>query len=173
MSDANRRKRRTGPTVESLEERKTPSTVHPMSAVHPTALVRGVGDLFLNGTVTGTFRTNPAPLPDLASSIRLTGHGKVSPLHKVTVSGAISGTGLIATGQASGTIKLTNVKGSVTLNVTGPSQPGFSSPQAGTYQFTFAKGTGAYAKELSDGTVDLSFSGNNFTLTFHGAPNRF
>ena len=173
MSNAYRRRTRKRPTVEPLEERKAPSTLHLTASITPAALVRGAHYLFLNGTADGTFKSTPSPIPDLGSSIQLRGHGKLTTLGKVEVSGNLVGTGFIASGNAGGAIKLTNAKGSLTLNLTGPSQPGFTVPQAGTYQFTFEKGTGAYAKDVSDGSVDVSFSGSTFTLTFHGSPNRF
>jgi hypothetical protein len=164
--------RRSKPELESLEGRTVPSAAIPGAAVTPAALVHGAKYLFLHGTAHG--KTHQTMLnPDVGVALALHGHGIVSPLGAVAVSGTLHGTGFIATGTPEGTITLSNARGSVTLKLVGPSEPGFTPPPSGTYQFSMVKGMGAYAKDLADGTIDLTLTGDTFSMTFHGAPNRF
>lgn len=169
MSDG---ERRTTFELELLEGRVVPSTVHAGLHVRPTALVRGTGYLFLNGTAQLQVHQVPG-IPDTGTTYYVHGSGSVSPLGAVGLSGSLHGTGFIQMGSAGGTIQLSNGRGSVILSLVGPPQPGFTPLESGTYQFTMVKGTGAYAKDLANGTVDLTLSGNSISLTFHGAPNRF
>lgn len=169
MSDG---ERRTKLTLEPLEGRVVPSTTVPNPGVTTTALIQGAGYLFLNGTAHGTVRHTPGN-PDAGSVVTFHGQGQITPLGTVRVSGSLHGTGFIQSGTAGGTIQLSNNRGTVTLNLQGPSQPGFTPAPSGTYQFSLVKGTGAYAKDLADGTVDVSLSGNAISLTFHGLPNRY
>jgi hypothetical protein len=158
--------------IEPLEGRAVLSAVHPGVAVHPAAVVQGAQYLFLNGQVHGTSRNVPTN-PDAGATLALEGSGRVTPLGQVHLSGTLHGTGFIQQGQAGGTIRLSNARGSVTLSLVGPTQNGFTPPQSGTYSFTVESGTGAYAHSLGTGTVDLALRGRSFTLTFHGAPNHF
>jgi hypothetical protein len=174
MSDSERRKRRAQFSVEPLEGRVVLSGMHHAAVVNPAALIKGAGYLFLSGTVHGKATgPTPPPIPDLASSESLEGKGRLSPLGQIHFSGTLHGTGFIAKGPETGTLTLTNKKGSVTLKLVGPTVNGFTPPQSGTYQFSIASGTKAFAKDIGSGTVDIVLSSNKVTLTFHGAPNRY
>jgi hypothetical protein len=172
MNHRNRRTRRVQLGLEPLEGRAVLSAMHPGAAIHSAALVQGTQYLFLNGTIHGTTRNVPAN-PDTGATLALEGSGRLSALGQVHLSGTLHGTGFIQQGQAGGTIRLTNARGSVTLSLVGPTQAGASAPQPGTYAFTVESGTGAYERALGTGTVDLAFRGRSLTLTFHGAPNHF
>jgi hypothetical protein len=87
--------------------------------------------------------------------------------------GSLAGTGFIAEGHATGTLTLTNARGSVTLALTGPSQDGFSPPGSGAYTFAVRGGTGSYARTVGTGEVDLALGAGTFKMTFRGGPNRF
>lgn len=174
MSKPDRRTRRAELAVEPLEGRVVLSTVHHMAAVNPAALINGVGYLFLNGTLHGKASTPTAPpIPDIGSSLSIQGQGKLSPLGSVRFSGTLHGTGFVATGEATGSLTLTNKRGSVTLSLEGPPQPGFTPPGSGTYQFHVTGGTKAYKKDIGSGTVDITLANGKITLTFHGSPNRY
>jgi hypothetical protein len=173
MDHRNRRTNRTRLGIEPLEGRAVPSTgLHPGAAIHTSALVQGTQYLFLNGEAHGTTRTVRTN-PDAGTTVALDGSGRVSPLGQVHVSGTLHGTGFIQQGQAGGTVRLSNARGSVTLSLEGPTQGGFTPPPSGTYRFTVESGTGAYAHALGTGTVDVTFRGRSFTLAFHGDPNHF
>jgi hypothetical protein len=162
-----------GPRVEPLEGRALLSTADPGAVVVPTALVRGVEYLFLNGSAHGTVQHKHGN-PDTGAIVELHGSGRLTPLGKLShLSGTLVGTGFIQEGHAGGTILLSNARGSVTLSLVGPLQGGFTAPSSGTYHFTVAKGTGAYAHDVGTGTVDLTLGAQSFTMTFHGEPNRF
>jgi hypothetical protein len=175
MTYRKRTARNTTPRVESLEGRVVLSTVaapHPGGGITGASLVRGASYLFINGTAHGTAHATPG-MPDTGAVVALHGTGMLTPLGNVRVSGNLVGTGFIQQGNATGSIVLTNARGSVTLHLDGPSQPGFTPPGSGTYQFSIQRGTGAYAHTIGTGTVDLTLSATSFTMTFHGAPNRF
>ncbi|MDR3635852.1 MAG: hypothetical protein P4L84_18765 [Isosphaeraceae bacterium] len=164
--------RRTRLTLEPLEGRVVPSSTVPSAPATTTALVQGAGYLFLNGSAQGHVHHAPTN-PDAGSTITFRGHGQVTPLGAVKVSGSLQGTGFIRSGTAGGTVQLSNSHGSVTLSLEGPSQGGFTPAPSGTYQFHVVSGTGAFAKDLGDGTVDVNLVGDGISLTFHGAPNRY
>jgi hypothetical protein len=72
-----------------------------------------------------------------------------------------------------GELTFSNAKGSVTIELVGPEQPGFS-PLPGTFRYTVKKGTGACAHLTGSGSLSLKLSpttgqgvpsGGEFTLT--------
>jgi hypothetical protein len=173
MNEKRLRARRPEFRVEALEGRVVLSGAHASVAVSPAALIQGTSYLFLNGTVKGTYTTS-MHAPDTGAMLTLQAKGTVTPLGQVTAKGTLHGPGFIKSGPISGTVTLTNKKGSVTLSLVGPVVPGFTPPSSGTYQFTFQKGTGTYANDIADGTVSVKLTkDNSISLTFHGAPNRF
>src|SRR5581483_7237629 len=103
------------------------------------------------GQVTGTWDSVPT-LPDVGKTQELSGTGTVAPLGAVAVRGELHTPGFVAQGRATATLTLTTERGSVTLQLTGPLQPGFSQPPA-TFQYTITGGTGAYAGASGSGSV--------------------
>jgi hypothetical protein len=172
MSNRKGRIRRVSVNVEPLEGRVVLSTAHFGAAVNPAALINGASYLFINGTLHGKAHAAMSN-PDAGSTVTVQGQGKLSPFGSIHFSGSLHGTGFISSGNSTGTLTITNKKGTVTLDLEGPSQPGFTPPQSGTYQFSVASGTGAYSNDLGSGTVDVKLTHGRVTLTFHGAPNRF
>jgi hypothetical protein len=165
MCPAQRRPRRLGPAVESLEGRVVLSTLAHPASVQAAALVRGLSYLFLNGTVQGTYRETvrgmDAPITD-----HLHGSGSPTPLGRSLVVGQLTGVG-----QAKGEVRLTNARGSITLFLHGPIQGDLGGPDSGTYEFHTARGAEAYARVFGSGSVDVVIDGSTFSLTFHGRPN--
>jgi hypothetical protein len=88
----------------------------------------------LAGAVSGFYFTTG--LADVGTTFALSGSGAVSPLGSVTVKqGSFHSLGFIVTGQASGTMTLSNARGSVKIQLTGPLQPGFAAlPKTFTYK---------------------------------------
>ena len=82
----------------------------------------GIGkphDIILNGAVGGKFSLAPG-LPDVGASQMLAGSGKVATLGHVRASGTMRSPGFIAQGRSTGVFNLSNAKGSVTIQLTGP-----------------------------------------------------
>jgi hypothetical protein len=127
----------------------------------------------LLGPVSGVWSRVPL-VPDVGQLQRLSGGGVVSPLGTVTAHATLTMPGFILVGQATGTVTLSNANGSVTIQLTGPAQPGFSAPPA-AFSYKITGGTGAYAGESGQGTASFqeTTSGTGgagtFTLTFDPA----
>jgi hypothetical protein len=122
-----------------------------ISSIHSTAKVY----LPLAGTISGTYSIAPTTNPDAGKLYLFNGAGTAGMLGQVTAAGSIRTLGFVATGQATGTLTLSNSQGSVTLKMIGPSQPGFSNlPATLTYQITAA--TGAYYGDQGTGTIAVS-----------------
>jgi hypothetical protein len=162
--------RRASIGVESLEGRSVLSTVHAMVLPVSTALLHGLNYLDLQGSAHGSPSTVVGN-PDVGTTVDLQGTGKIQGLGSVKVSGMLHGTGFIASSHVEGPLKLSNGKGSVTLQLVSPAKGGFTAPSSGTYAFSIQQATGAFAHHIGNGTVDLVLGAKSFTLSFHGAPN--
>jgi hypothetical protein len=173
MSEANRRNARKKPRLEELEGRLVLSTTTAASAIVPAALVKGVTYLFINGTASGTFQHPKHHIPDTGTTDLLKGTGDLGVVGKVTLSGSLTGTGFISQGHSTGTLKITNAKGSFSMQLTGPQEGPFSGPASGTYTFTIKGLSGAYKKVIGTGRVDITLASGTFSMAFHGDPNRF
>jgi hypothetical protein len=107
----------------------------------------------LNGAVGGTWTIQPG-IPDVGQTQTLKGSGAVQPLGAVTATGTLHATGFIAMGHAGGTITLSNDRGSVTLQLTGPTQRGFSPlPRQFTYRIVAATGDESGATDSGAATL--------------------
>jgi hypothetical protein len=179
------------PQVEHLEERTVLSAMYRLALAapilsaahthHPRHHHHHTG-LALSGQVSGTWQavfTNP----DVGRTQNLAGGGTVAPLGTMEVRGQLHTPGFVAQGRATATLTLTGSRGSVTLALVGPLQPGFSAPPS-SFQYTITGSTGAYANASGSGTVALSeqqnpplvcppnalcaplLNGGTFTLTF-------
>jgi hypothetical protein len=147
---------RSRPAVESLEER-TPLSAGITMAVHAAKIA-------LMGTVQGSW-TSQFTLPDTGGAQTLQGSGVVRPLGSVQATGSLRTPGFIALGLTTGTLTLSDAKGSVTLNLVGAKpQPGFS-PPASQLQFTIASGTGQFAKVSGSGNAMLQEVTGNVPVT--------
>ena len=101
------------------------------------------------------------------------GSGQFPGLGKMQVSGYFHGTGFIATGSLNGTLKLSNGKGSVTLQLQGPSAPGLHRADLRHLPVHHPEGTGTFAHDIGSGTVDVVLGARSFSLDFHGKPNNY
>ena len=178
MERKTRRARRARFELETLEGRRLmsaglgPGIKNVPRAVVPAALVKGFTYLSLNGSGQGTFSPQ-RPLPDVGVADVFNGRAHLSRLGIVKTTGSLSGTGFILQGHATGKLTLRNARGSVTLTLTGPPEGGFQAPASGTYTFAVKSGTGAYARAVGTGRVDLVLGSDTFEITFHGGLNRF
>ncbi len=173
MSIERRRTKRLALSIESLEGRVVLSTSYVAGATLPAALVKGGTYLNLQGSGQGTFKQHGFLPADIPTTDVFKGTAHFSRLGTVKVSGSLIGTGFITQGRATGTINLSNARGSVTLALTGPSEGGFLAPGSGTYTFAVKSGTGAFAHAIGTGQVDIALGSNIFKMSFQSAPNRY
>jgi len=108
----------------------------------------------LDGTFRGHYHEHN-PNADEGSTFDFTGSGHVNKVGHTFVTGHIQSIGLIAAGQAQGTLYLAGVHGTITLSLTGPVQ--HNGPQGLPDYFTFriVGGTGKYTNATDTGTASL------------------
>jgi hypothetical protein len=165
------RKHRLRPRIEQLDNRIVPSVAPGDGSMAPAApdhsLDLGSAPMVLQsaelqerfslaGKLQGAW-TMLSTLPDKGSDLSLSGDGLMSPLGQVKISGMLHTPGFVITGRATGTIVLSTAQGSITLQLVGPLQPGFS-PPPDTFQYTITDGTGAYASASGQGTLKFAES---------------
>jgi hypothetical protein len=121
----------------------------------------------LAGHGLGTFAGQEV-VPDVGQTFHFQGTADLATVGHVAVSGQVGSVGFIMMGHATGTLTLSNTRGSVTISFTGPAQPGFSAlPHHFAYRVI--GGTGAYAHFTAHGTLYLALfpaAGGTFA---HGA----
>jgi hypothetical protein len=147
------------PRVESLEDRLPPSAA-PLPPVLPPGpaaghIFPGLHRLPLNGQIIGNWAPMHS-LPDTGLLQSLDGSGKVTPLSDdVHLTGQLTMPGFTLSGRATGEIKLSDAKGSVTIKLVGAMpQPGFSGPPTKFY-YSIEGGTGKYAHAWGGGIVNF------------------
>ena len=145
--------------VEELGSRIVPSrTRFPVGLVadtthHVDVTPRpAVAAVTLHGTIQGTLvQVIRGPI-DAGLQYDVTGSGVLNGQPPFLASGNLHRTGMIAQGHATGVLTLTNTKGSITLKLEGPPQPGFA-PLPTQFHYTVTGGTGAYQGATGDGQV--------------------
>jgi hypothetical protein len=132
----------------------------------------------LSGTTRGIYAFSNFN-PDLGTAYSLSTSGKFANYGPAVVFGNLHSLGNVASGQATGTLFVIVPGGTLTLRLTGPTQPGFS-PLPTTFSFVVTKGTGKFHNApMGSGTVDVAlkpfgssmnkFGTGQVTLTFHPA----
>jgi hypothetical protein len=81
-------------------------------------------ELVLHGLLQGTY--SASSFPDAGTTYALSGQGQVAPLGPTGVTGSPHSLGFILHGHAGGTLTLSDARGTVTVQLTGPLQNGFS-----------------------------------------------
>jgi hypothetical protein len=81
----------------------------------------------------------------------------VAGLGKVSVNGFVHALGYLPTGNAGGTITLSNAHGTLTFALKGPTQPGFSAPPT-QFNSSITGGTGRYKNLRGAGTATLQMA---------------
>jgi hypothetical protein len=141
-----------------------------------TPIVSGQGQaISLQGTVRGGYFVSIG-IPDTGSTYRIGTVGRIAPLGQTSETAQVHTIGFIASGTATGTMTIRASRGSLTLKLTGPVQPGFS-PLPSTLSYTITGGTRAYQNASGSGTIAVTlnqtFGSSNFgliSLNFHGNP---
>ena len=136
----------------------------------------------LNGQTHGSY-SSQVRIPDTGTIYDLQTTGKFHGYGQATVTGTLHTTGFTATGRAFGTLKVVLPQGTLTLTLTGPTQPGFS-PLPNTFSFVISNGTGKFHNKVGDpvgrGTVTVTLvppltpssqhQAGGVTLAFHSVP---
>lgn len=126
------------PRVEALEDRSLPSVTQLLP---------------LAGAVSGVWSQTSAN-PDAGGSQTLRGGGTLTPLGPVQAAGQLQLSGFVLSGEAQGSLTLKNARGSVTLRLAGPAQPGFASAPT-LLAYAIRGGTGRYAGATGHGLAIL------------------
>ncbi len=151
-----RRRRKTArPVLESMESRFLLSA----QGVGPAAVMLARPMLALGGSVHGHYDESSV-VPDAGRAVSFSGAGRVSGLGQVQFTGHFGTPGFISSGHATGTLVLSNGRGTVTLSLVGPTQPGFSAPPS-TFAYTIVSGTGSHAARHGHGTLTMSLVPEN------------
>jgi len=145
------------------------SPIRLVATLRDRAIVAG-STVLLDGTISGKY--SPAPVAaDIGATYVFNGTGTAGALGSVLAHGLVTLPGFIATGQATGTLTLTEsgpsataVNNSVTLKLTGPTEPGFG-PFPSTLSYTISSGTGAFAGATGSGSIAVTLN-SDLTFTF-------
>ncbi len=128
-----------------------------------TVALQGQPGVALDGAFAGQFTPNLV-FPEAGASYSLTGTGRLPGQGAVGLTGWVQGTGMIASGHATGELTISGAQGSMTLDLLGPTQRGFA-PLPGQFRFTVRSGTGIYAHCRSSGTITLHLDSGDSTFT--------
>jgi hypothetical protein len=108
----------------------------------------------LRGTTRGDY-TSEARIPDVGTSYTVFSMGRLARFGPAVVTGNLHSLGFISSGHAPGTLRVVLARGTLTLNLTGPTQPGFS-PLPSQFSFVITSGTGRFHNAVGSGTVDVT-----------------
>jgi hypothetical protein len=144
--------------VEELGQRVLAS-VSPVGLPVTAPAVTAIGKLhniFVGGQGHGTY-TIGAVHPDAGMAYHLQGTGDFAGLGKVAITGDLHSVGFIFHGHAFGTMTFRNAHGSVTIELTGPTQHGFA-PLPHQFYYQVISGTGAYTHAHGQGVLHLQLT---------------
>jgi len=96
--------------------------------IRGTVCARKVACVALVGKLNGTLTPGPIKVPDVGRSFTVAATGTIKPLGRVSAKGTVHGTGFIANGHESLTLRLTGPGGTVTIAATSGPVSGFTSP---------------------------------------------
>ncbi|MEA2370984.1 MAG: hypothetical protein QOH12_1378 [Solirubrobacteraceae bacterium] len=96
--------------------------------IRGTVCTRKGACVALVGKLNGTLTPGPMKVPDAGRSFTIAATGTIKPLGHVSATGTVHGTGFIANGHESLTLRLTGPGGTVTIAATSGPVPGFTSP---------------------------------------------
>lgn len=149
------RPHRRTPRLDALESRELLTTVpvEPDLLAPPPVAAEQIHTSAL--PVHGTLTSVPT-MPDVGAGYRLAGSGRLTGFGPAQVKGGLNAPGFIAQGHAGGTVTITGRRGSVRLDLTGPTQPGFSDLPS-TFHYVIGAASRAYAGRIGQaGTLHLS-----------------
>jgi len=121
---------------------------------HAATDTSGTTPSILAGTVLGDY-TSTLRLMNTASGFHFNGYAKVGGLGNVDVYAHLYSVGFHSIGNAHGEIELSNSKGSVTLQVLGPTQRRLQ-PLPDVFSYRIVSATGSFTKLKATGTMKLT-----------------
>jgi hypothetical protein len=158
------------PSIEPLEDRQllsitplqtAPAPVQdgPAAPTHAAMLKDLPAHLLaphaLHGHSSGSYEI-PFPITNGGGRVyMLRGTVALAGLGHFAVSGSLASTGSISPGRAGGELTFSNGRGSLTLELVGPVQPGFS-PLPGAFHYRVVAATGAYHGLHASGVLHLA-----------------
>jgi hypothetical protein len=148
--------RRTLMEVEPLGDRLLPSTAALPLPVPPAAAALTAHPPqhhVLAGHGQGQYTQELVPA-DFGGVFDLQGSADLAGLGRVTVTGRVNSVGFIQYGRAGGALTFANARGSVTVQLSGPEQRGFS-PLPQGFHYRVVGATGAFKGLAAQGTLQL------------------
>jgi hypothetical protein len=158
--------------VEELDARILPSTAAFPLPVPPAAAALTAHPPrhhALAGHGQGRYTRELVPA-DFGGVFDLQGAADMAGLGRVTATGRVNSVGFVPSGRAGGTLTFANARGSVTVQLRGPEQRGFS-PLPQQFHYQVVSGAGAFRHLADQGTLQLAlqagptFLSGTFTLT--------
>ena len=142
--------------LEELDARTLPSATLPLPV--PAAQVTAAPNPShpLHGTGAGHY-AGRSLVTDAGPSDTLAGRADLAGLGSFNVSGWVQGVGMVAYGRAAGQLVLSDSRGTITLALHGPVQPGFS-PLPAEFVYSVSGGKGAYQHLRGYGVVGLTLT---------------
>lgn len=160
----NRRSRAFRPGATNLEARVVLSTATVTPEVVLLATAKPAKSTAISGVLTGKYIATGEDLraADAPYRVDLNGSGQVKGLGKVTMTGAINFGGVQVPNvpDVSGTVTLTNSKGSVTIQLTGSGGYGQIPNRRFGLSASIVSGTGAYSNVRGIGNANALFGPN-------------
>ena len=128
-------------------------------------------DRNLHGSSAGVF-SSILTNPDVGATYNFSGTADLALFGHCSVFGSLHAVGSVSSGQATGTIWVTNGLGSLKLSVTGPIQSSFSSLPS-TFQYQIVGATGIYKGYTARGIINLTLNSsvNGSSLANQIGPN--
>jgi hypothetical protein len=146
------------------------SPVRLVATIRDRAIVVAAKPTLLDGTIHGTYSLAPTAA-DIGAGYVFNGTGTAGDLGAVSAHAFVTLPGFIATGQATGTLTLTQVgpsasavNNSVTLKLTGPTEAGFGAFPA-SLAYVITGGTGAFAGATGIGSIAVTLN-SDMTFSF-------
>ena len=145
------------PKLEEMDARSVPSvvTIIDPPIITPPALIAPMNSHPLYGSGSGSY-TQPLVV-DAGISRQLNGRVSLQGFGTFNMSGWVQGTGMIQSGRATGHLVLSNPYGTLTLELHGPIQNGFS-PVPSELVYSISGGTGSFSGVKGYGVVQTSFT---------------
>ena len=126
-----------------------PAPAAPAAHVAPAAAVH-----VLDGHGIGSYTTDLG-VPEVGTKYHFDGGANLAGMGAVFVSGWVTTAGFVASGHAHGFLTFSNARGSVTVELLGPSQPGFSG-MPDHFDFKVVGHTGEFTHLWAQGKLGLT-----------------
>lgn len=148
------------PRVEPLESLTllsglpTPAAAHPLPAQAAEVQATAAPTVALDATARGDYTTSRG-VADAGLTYNVFAVGRANGLGAVAVTGKLVTVGFIREGHATGTHTVRTARGNLTVDVTGPTQQGFSDLPT-QFTFTVKGGTGRFRNATGTGTLNVT-----------------